>query len=421
MAKRQKEKPVLRRDIDLMPVQGKDGKTMIVVRDPLELDKRGTVTISAGALPLLSMLDGSHSAEEIRLKLVEQTARLGQLTSIPLELVESMIRGLDEAYLLDNERFHHARRKLAEDFTALHVRPAALAGKSYPEDKNKLEEFIDSLLASGTENEKVQELESKTILAVVAPHIELNAGRKIYSASYGALKGRSYDRVIILGVGHSMERGLFSITDKNYTTPLGTVPTDRLAATRLKKSAGTLATKDDFNHRSEHSIEFQLLFLQRVLEEPFTVLPVLCGSLVWELIPGKHKRPREIKELAPALDCLGEMLDDPGSKTLVVAGVDFSHVGPKFGDGKPGIQITAESSRHDRALLTALTALDVESFCAEGTRVMDRYHVCGFSVLSTLLEILPEGARGVELGYHVWHEAPTRSAVSFAAVGFYKE
>ncbi len=178
MAKRQKENPFLRRDIDLMPVQGKDGKTMIVVRDPLELDKRGTVTISAGALPLLSMLDGSHSAEEIRLKLVEQTARLGQLTSIPLELVESMIRGLDEAYLLDNERFHDAHRKLAEDFTALRVRPAALAGKSYPEDKNKLEEFIDSLLASGTENKKVQELESKTILAVVAPQIELNAVRK---------------------------------------------------------------------------------------------------------------------------------------------------------------------------------------------------------------------------------------------------
>ncbi len=421
MAKRKKENPFLRRDIDLTSVQGKDGKTMIVVRDPFELDKRGTVTISTAALPLLSMLDGSHSAEEIRLKLVEQTARAGQLTSIPLELVESMIRGLDEAYLLDNERFHDAHRKLIEDFTALRVRPAALAGKSYPEDKNKLEELIDSLLASGGENEKVQELEGKTILAVVAPHIELNVGRKIYSAGYGALKGRSYDRVIILGVGHSMEHGLFSITDKDYTTPLGTVPTDRLLATRLKKSAGTLATEDDINHRSEHSIEFQLLFLQRVLEGPFKVLPVLCSSLFGELIPNKYKRPREIKGLAVALDCLGEMLSDPGSKTLVVAGVDLSHVGPKFGDTKPAIQITAESSRHDRTLLTALTALDVESFCAEGTRVTDRYHVCGFSVLSMLLEILPEGVQAVELGYHVWHEAPTWSSVSFAAAAFYKD
>ena len=106
---------------------------------------------------------------------------------------------------------------------------------------------------------------------------------------------------------------------------------------------------------------------------------------------------------------------------MIVAGVDLSHVGPKFGDQKPAIQITAESSRHDKALLAALTALDVESFCAEGKRVMDHYHVCGFSVLSMLLEIMPEGARGVELGYQVWHEAPTRSAVSFAAAAFYKE
>lgn len=420
MANQNKEKPLLRRDIDMMPLQGKDGKTMIVVRDPFELDKRGPVAMSAGALPLLSMLDGSHSAEEIRLKLVEQTARVGQLTSIPLELVESMIRGLDKAYLLDNERFQQARRKLVEDFTALRARPAALAGKSYPGDKNKLEEFIDSLLAPVIGSEKIQELENKTILAVVAPHIELNVGRKIYSASYGPLKGCSYDRVIILGVGHSMEHGLFSITDKDYATPLGTVPTDRLAATRLKKSAGTLAAKDDFDHRSEHSIEFQLLFLQRVLEGPFTVLPVLCGSLVGDLILSNYQRPREIKKLAPALDCLAEMLNDQNSKTLLVAGVDLSHTGPKFGDGKPAIQIAAESSRHDRALLEALTALDVESFCSEGKDVRDRHHVCGFSVLSMLLEIMPEEVKAVELGHQVWHEAPTRSAVSFAAAAFYK-
>ena len=421
MEQSKKEKPVLRRDIELMPMQAQDGKTMIVVRDPLELDKRGPVAMSAGALPLLSMLDGNHSAEEIRLKLVEQTARAGQLTSIPFELVESMIRGLDKAYLLDNQRFKEARRKLVEDFNALRVRPAALAGKSYPQDKSKLEDFIESLFVSAGDNEKAQELEEKNILAVVAPHIELNAGRKIYAASYGALRGRSYDRVIILGVGHSMERGLFSITDKDYSTPLGTVPTDRLAATRLKKSAGALAAKDDFHHRSEHSIEFQVLFLQHSLKGPFTVLPVLCGSLFGELILGKYKRPREIKGLAEVLDCLGEMLTDPGSKTLLVAGVDLSHIGPKFGDQRPAIQITDESSRHDRALLAALTALDVESFCAEGKAVRDHYHVCGFSLLSLLLEIMPEGVKAVQLGHQVWHEAPSRSAVSFAAAAFYKD
>jgi len=421
LVKGKKEKPVLRRDIELMPMQAEDGKTMIVARDPLELDKRGPVAMSAGALPLLSMLDGSHNSEDIRLMLVEQTARAGQLTAIPLELVESMIRGLDKAYLLDNQRFQQARGKLIENFSALNARPAALAGKSYPQDKSKLEDFIDSLFIASGENKKLPELEDKAILAVVAPHIELNAGRKAYAAGYGALKGRSYDRVIILGVGHSMEHGLFSVTNKDYTTPLGSVPTDRLASARLKKSAGALAAKDDFDHRSEHSIEFQVLFLQRVLEGQFTAVPVLCGSLFGELILGEYKRPAQIEELVPALDCLREILGEQGSKTLIVAGVDLSHVGPKFGDQKPAIQITAESSLHDRALLAALTALDTEAFCAEGKRVLDHYHVCGFSVLSMLLEIMPEGARGMELGYQVWHEAPTRSAVSFAAAAFYKE
>jgi hypothetical protein len=102
-----------------------------------------------------------------------------------------------------------------------------------------------------------------------------------------------------------------------------------------------------------------------------------------------------------------------------VAGVDFSHVGPKFGDDQPAIRITSESKSHDKALLTALATRDVEAFCAESLRVEDRYHVCGFSVLSMLLEILPKQAIGVELGHQVWHETPTQSAVSFAAAAFY--
>jgi hypothetical protein len=41
--------------------------------------------------------------------------------------------------------------------------------------------------------------------------------------------------------------------------------------------------------------------------------------------------------------------------------------------------------------------------------------VCGFSSLACLLEILP-GTHGQVLHYEVWHEEPTRSAVSFASV-----
>ena len=412
--------PVLRRDIDLMPVQADKGNTLIVVRDPLELDRRGPLAISSGALPLLALLDGRNSVEDIRRSLVEQMARAGQLTAIPLEVVESVIRGLDEAYLLDNSRYQEARQKLVDSFTSLRERPAALAGKSYPEDPQQCREFLADILADTSAQARVAGLTEAEIVALVAPHIELRAGRKVYAAAYGALAGRSYDRVIILGVGHNLELGLFSITDKDYATPLGRVPTDRIAAKKLRKAAGELASPEDFAHRSEHSVEFQVLFLQHVLEGAFSVVPVLCGSLFEFLAAGTGGRPRKLELLVPVLDCLAELIADPNRRTLVVAGVDFCHIGPKFGDARPAVQISRHATAHDLALLKHLVAVDVEAFCAEGRLVQDRYHVCGFTVLSLLLEVLPE-VRGVELGRQIWHETATRSAVSFAAAAFVRE
>ena len=415
-----KDNPVLRRDINLVPVEGGDGSTMIVVRDPLELSERGTVAMRAETLKILAMLDGRHSTEDVRMKLVEDSARAGMLTSIPLELVQSFVNQLDQVYLLDNERFRSAREKLVENFSVLKIRPAVLAGKSYPADKEAAGKFIDKILDTGKESRnRFSELQNKEIAALISPHIELKAGARGYASSYGTIAGRSYDRVVILGVGHSLERSVFSFTDKDFETPLGLVHTDKQAVAGLRKAAGSLAARDDFAHRSEHSIEFQVIFLQRALEGPFTIVPVLVGSLYELLILGEKKRPREIDGLEPALDYLARLLSDPKERTLLVAGVDFSHVGLKFGDGLPASRITGDSTAHDRALLSALVQSDVEAFCAAGRLVRDRYHVCGFTALSILLEILPEKVTGVELHHEVWQERETKSAVSFASAAFY--
>ncbi len=413
--------PLLRSDLDLTPIRGEDGATMLLLRDPFGLDSRGPLTFSEGALPLLSLLDGNNSAEDILELLELQAGGQQNPVSIPLEAIRSFIATLDQAYLLDNSRFARARGELVSSFKRRPDRPAALAGTSYPEDPAACREFLSRLLDSGDGESVAEKLADKEIAAIVAPHIELRVGSEVYSAAYGALRGRSFDRVIVLGVGHNMTHGLFSLTGKDFSTPLGTVPADRFALNRLLRAAGPLAAPDDFDHRGEHSIEFQVVLLQSVLAGPFTLVPVLCGSLFEQLVLGEMACPRQFAELVPVLDCLASMLTEKGSRTLLVAGVDLCHIGPKFGDRKPAIQIARDSGAHDRALLSHLTALDVESFVGESRRVRDRYHVCGFSVLSMLLEVLPEGIRGRELGYHLWHEAPTQSAVSFAAAAFCRE
>ncbi|MFC1537333.1 AmmeMemoRadiSam system protein B [Gemmatimonadota bacterium] len=413
------EKPCLRRDIELVRAAAQDGSPMIVVRDPFELADGGNVAIRSEAFNLLVLLDGSRTIEEMRLELLAQSARAGQLTPVPLEVLQSFLDQLDRAYLLDNRRYREARRNLVEQFTGLEMRPPVLAGRAYPEEKPELVKFLEEILAEKPQEEIPPQLKGKKIRAVVAPHIDIRAGRKLYASAYSTIRGMSFDRVVILGVGHSMESGLFSFTEKDHITPLGRVETDRRAVKKLHLAAGPLATVDDFTHMREHSIEFQLIFLQYVLEGPFTIVPVLCGSLFEQLIQGDSNRPRKIDKLTPALDCLAALLKDRRKKTLIVAGVDFSHTGPKFGDQLPAIKITADSTEHDKALLGALIAGDVESFCEVSRRAEDRYHVCGFSALAMLLEVLPKRTKAVELGYQVWHEAPTQSAVSFAAAAFY--
>ena len=83
----------------------------------------------------------------------------------------------------------------------------------------------------------------------------------------------------------------------------------------------------------------------------------------------------------------------------------------------PAQYLKDQSEVHDRALLKALSVLDADSFWEESGKVKDQYNVCGFAALACLLEVLPP-CRGHFLGYEMWHEEATRSAVGFAAMAF---
>lgn len=108
-----------------------------------------------------------------------------------------------------------------------------------------------------------------------------------------------------------------------------------------------------------------------------------------------------------------------GGDTFLIAGVDLSHVGPKFGHDMPASLILDKCERHDTMLLGFLCKRDVDGFWAESRRVEDKYNVCRFSALACLSEILPP-CNGRLLNYEIFREEPTRSAVSFAASVFVK-
>jgi AmmeMemoRadiSam system protein B len=398
--------PSLRKDLEFIPVQH-EGQQLILIRDHLGLVQEG----KAVALPLyqfMALLDGTRTMRDLQMELMRQ--RGGVL--VGMDEVEGLLAHLEASYVLDTEVFKEARDQIITNFASERVRPCSHCGRSYPDNPSELKDTLDEILASQA---TVPEPKGK-IRALVSPHIDLSVGRKVYSSAYQMLKHTIPSRVVVLGVGHNLAHDLFCLTDKDFETPLGIVEGERSLIQKLQQVGGDILTDNDFAHRSEHSIEFQLIFLQHLLGgASFTIIPILCG-FTQSCLP-EYSREAYSEKTASFLDLLRQILQDPENETLLVAGIDFSHVGPKFGHEMPAEYLKGQSEAHDKKLLEHLSALDPDLFWEESRNVKDQFNVCGFSALACLLEILPP-CKGQILGYERWHEEPTRSAVSFAAVVF---
>ncbi|MCJ7596570.1 MAG: AmmeMemoRadiSam system protein B [Desulfobacterales bacterium] len=398
--------PAIRKDLELIPIQH-GGKQLILIRDHLGLVREGKA-IEVPLYHFMTLLDGTRDLRDLQTVLMRE----GGGVLVGSDEVRRLLTQLDQSFLLDSDRFKKARDQIVGAFVSRPVRPPSHSGHAYPDNPSALKERLDNILAS---HPPLPEPEGE-IVAFVAPHIDLSVGGKVYSSAYQLLKYVAPSKVVLLGVGHQMMNDLFCLTEKDFETPLGVVKADKTLIRRLCEAGGDVVAADDFAHRSEHSIEFQVLFLQHQLAGlPFTIVPILCGSFQTRL--REYSREAYLSMAGPFLRALKEILNEEDHKTLVVAGVDFSHVGPKFGHGMPARHMTGRSEVHDRNLLGHLARLDADQFWGESTKEKDQYNVCGFSALACLMEVLPP-CRGQMLEYQTWHEEATRSAVSFAAMVF---
>jgi AmmeMemoRadiSam system protein B len=153
------------------------------------------------------------------------------------------------------------------------IRPAAAAGSFYVEDGRALASDVDRLLGSSAR------WTGPRPWGVVVPHAGLRYSGPVAATAYAAAAAFDADiaRVVVIGPSHFVPLTGCSVpTDETpaWRTPLGEVGIDvGLRATALR--SGCVA--DDEAHRSEHSIEVQLPFLQRALGDGFRFLPVAVG------------------------------------------------------------------------------------------------------------------------------------------------
>ena len=398
--------PAVRKDLQFIPVQ-QEGHQLIFIQDHLGLAQEGR-PISFPLYRVMALLDGTSTISDLQMELMRQKGG----TLVGKDEVKNLLVRLDESFLLDSERFKKARDQIVAAFASKKNRPCSHCGRAYPDNPTELKRMLDEILAS---QPPVPEPEGK-IVALIAPHIDLSVGYQVYSSAYQMLNHMAPSRVVLLGVGHNMVDDFFCLTEKDFETPQGIIKNEPSIIRRLRHTGGDIISASDFAHRSEHSIEFQTIFLHHLLAgKDFTIIPILCGFCQSNL--NEYSRSAYLEKAGPFLQELKQMIMEPDKKTLVVAGVDFSHTGPKFGHEMPARSLESRSTAHDKNLLKHLSQLDAELFWEESRSVRDQYNVCGFSALACLLEVLPK-CRGNILNYQIWHNEATKSAVSFSSVVF---
>ena len=400
------EKPKLR-PVEAFPIRGERG-TLVCLRDPSGMSDR-VVTASPHVIPVLQMLDGRHNVLDIQAQLTRQTGTLVQ--SEPIRKILSV---LEEALLLEGERFEAHKAQVVGEFARSGVRKAASAGHSYPDDAKELGEFLDGILAEAAPGDKVG---AATPRGIIAPHIDHARGRKSYAEAYAPLaRSEGADLYVLLGTAHTETAERFALTRKDFETPLGTAVTDRDFVDALAKRSGRDLFADEFVHRAEHSIELELVFVQHLAQKAkrdFRIVPILCGSFHEAISDGKP--PMELPGVKGIVEGLRELIAKEKRRVCVVAGADLAHVGPRFG-GSEGVTVAllASLDAADRETLDFVVKGDAEGFVRQVALDENARNICGVAAIYVALRAL-EPCRATLLDYQQWADDDGSSSVTFAA------
>ncbi|MDR1613306.1 MAG: AmmeMemoRadiSam system protein B [Planctomycetota bacterium] len=404
--------PKLRHEIDAAPIGG-EGESHFIIYDRSGIAPTRLLA-SPLALLVASRLDGASSALEIADLLAEETGNAAFTASE----VESIVDALREALFIDNARFHDYRDQADRDFRTAGARPPGSAGSAYPEGGSELAADLDRMLADAPPPEEAADPGGAHPRGVVVPHIDFMRGAPGYGQLYKYLSGLERPRsVVVLGTAHLPITQRFSLCEKDFETPLGTVRVDPEACARIRGALAGISDPDAdlLAHRGEHSIELQAVWLRHIYGDAVRIAPVLAGSLGEFIETSDVRGAAEDPVVKAFADALAELVEEGG--VMLMASADLSHVGPRFGDDRAiSHSFLAEVEEADREYLAAAAYSAVAGLESLAKR-RDRYHVCGSAPIFAMGQSLP-GARGRLLGYHQAATPELRQAVTYASMSF---
>ena len=402
------------RSINIFPVQS-SGQAMLCLQDPQNISEKA-LFLSPPLYFIVSLFDGQHSILDIQAEYMRKFKEF-----LYTEKLQEIISQLDENFFLEGKRFQEALRQKEEGFKKASFREAVFAGKSYEGDPDGLraqfEGYFKGTNGPGSLGEKKG---SNGLKGVVVPHIDFQRGGFCYAFAHREIWERnSSPCFIIFGTAHTPMENPFCLTRKDFITPLGTLNVDKELVDAIQSRCPDDLFKDEGVQRSEHSIEFQCVFLQYLYPEPnpLKIIPILSGSFHESIEKGIS--PMELKPIRQFIDALKEAVSSLGREVCYIASADLSHMGLQFGDregiSEYGLRVL---SQEDQEMLGYVEKMDGEGFFSSILRERDRRRVCGFPAIYSMLKTL-EAKEGKLLKYGQAFNPETQSVVTFASLAFY--
>jgi len=277
----------------------------------------------------------------------------------------------------------------------LDVRPSPISGTWYPGDPEVLAQSIDRQL----QDSEISPI-SGELMGVIAPHAGHRYSGQVAAYAFRYLEGLTPDVVAVISpLHHSHLSQILTTGHDAYGTPLGNIPVDHALLqrfeTQLIEDAGIEVAY--VRNDSEHSLEIELPFLQRVLPQPFRLLPLMLRD---------QSRPT----VEAVGHVLGKVLSDQSA--VLVASSDLSHFYPQ-----------SMAQRFDEEVLTRIEAFNPSAVLSAEEEGLG--FACGRAAMSAVLWACEDlGADCVKVIHHATSGDVTgdyHSVVGYAAAVIYRK
>lgn len=225
-------------------------------------------------------------------------------------------------------------------------RKPAVAGSFYPSNPGKLSADIDGYLKNAAGSAIEGEL-----FGIIVPHAGYVYSGPVAAYSYDLLKGLDVRVAVVLAPCHRARfDGASVIPSGLYSTPLGDVTIDEAIGNELVRSPRMKFIREA--HDSEHSLEVQVPFLQRVLGD-FTLVPIVVGTT-------------DLAVCRSLAADMAEVLSREERRFVIVISTDLSHYHP-YQEARRIDGVFIETlRRYDTAELYSTLGADRAQACGEG-------------------------------------------------------